>query len=144
MRRNIKTIASLKRLSRLELNEKRRHVAALHDDVEGIRDHAKTLESSLLSEQKAAAQNPDTALFYGSYAQSVVTRRNALAQQAIKTEKRLEEEMDTMKDCFRESKRHEIIENRRRAANQAEQDKRDQDQLDELGINNHRRNKDLV
>ena len=88
MRRHIKTLASLKRLSRLELNEKRRHVAALRDDVEDIRERGKTLESSLLDEQKASAQNLETALFYGSYAQSVVIKRNDLAQQAIKAEQR--------------------------------------------------------
>ncbi len=143
MRRTIKTLASLKRLSRLELNEKRRHVAALRDNVEGIRDHAKILESSLLDEQEAATQNREAALFYGNYAQSVVTKRNELAQQAIKAERRLEKEIDTMKDCFRETKRNEIVEDRRRAAEQAEKDKQDQDQLDELGIESHRRNKDI-
>ena len=48
-----------------------------------------------------------------------------------------------MKDCFQETKRHEIVEKRRRAADQAEKDKQDQDQLDELGIESHRRNKDV-
>ena len=130
-----KDIHSLIRLHDWQVDEKRRALAELLGAVSALEGRARKLESDLVSEQKAAADQPDeSGLYYGNYAEVVILRREELAGAIAEVEKQILDARDILSEAYRELKKYEVVQENRDARELAETERREQIVLDELGI----------
>ena len=126
------------RLSKWRLDERRRELRGLEDMLAGLVGELAALSRELESEQTAARRDNVISL-YGSYAKSVINRRENLERSIEETEVAVEEKKDEVSAAFQDLKRYEIAAERaaRRAAEEYE--RRDQAALDEIALSMHRR-----
>ena len=130
-----KDIHSLIRLHDWQVDEKRRALAELLGAISALEGQARKLESDLISEQKAAADQPDeSGLYYGNYAEVVILRREELTGAIAEVEKQILDARDILSEAYRELKKYEVVQENRDARDHAETERREQIVLDELGI----------
>jgi len=135
----MKGLPTLIRVHRWELEEKRRQLS----DREGLRDdfirELRRLEESLIENQKAAAFSPEVASTYGQYALQVIERRAVLEQSIEEAQGAVNEALDIVHVAFQELKKFETAQERIEARLLKEENRREQIELDELGLNMFRR-----
>jgi flagellar protein FliJ len=133
------TLDSLIRLHRWQLDEQRRRVADIEQLIAQLRAEMERLEAEVASEQAVAARSPEAAYAYGSYAGSLIERRRKLAQSLTATEAEAAKAREVLAEVFQEVKRYEIAATKRLLEQRALADKVQQNTMDELGIEIHRR-----
>jgi len=135
----VSTLDSLIRLHRWQVDEQRRRVADLEQLAEKLREDLRRLEAEQMNEQEVARTTPEIAYSYGSYAGALVERRRNLLRSLADAERRLSEARESLAAAYQEAKRYEIAAARRRLQHRRELDRADQANMDELGIEIHRR-----
>lgn len=133
------TLDSLIRLHRWQLDEHRRRVADFEQLIAQLRGEMERLDAEEASEQAAAARSREAAYAYGSYAGSVIERRRKLAQSLAATEAEAVKAREALAGVFQEVKRYEIAAAKRLLEQRALADRLQQNTMDELGIEIHRR-----
>ncbi len=135
----MKGLPTLIRVYRWELEEKRRQLA----DREELRDEfvreLRRLEKSLIENQKAAAYSTEVASTYGQYAVQVIERRKVLKQSIEEAQTVVNEAADTVHKAFQEVKKYETAQERIEARLLKEENRREQIELDDIGLNMFRR-----
>ena len=135
----MKGLPTLIRVYRWELEEKRRQLA----DREELRDEfvreLRRLEKSLIENQKAAAYSTEVASTYGQYAVQVIERRKVLKQSIEEAQTVVNEATDTVHKAFQEVKKYETAQERIEARLLKEENRREQIELDDIGLNMFRR-----
>jgi len=120
--------APLIRLARFKVEELQKQMADIEQVRVSIHDQIDRLEESVPEEQAVAAESKDGYLAYGSYARSVIQRKEKLRLDEVDAQADgLRERLET---AFGELKKFELLEERRlsriqdalRAAEQAEMD----------------------
>jgi len=136
----MKGLPTLIRVHKWELEEKRRQLS----EREGLRDdfiqELARLEESLIENQRAAAHSPEIAATYGVYALQVIEQREVLGQSIKETQVAVDEAADIVHLAFQEVKKYETAQERIEARLLKEENRREQIELDELGLNMFRRN----
>jgi flagellar export protein FliJ len=93
----------------------------------------------MTAEQKVAAGSVEAGIAYGQYAKGVIARRATLGQSLVEVEGQIRLALDDVAEAFRELKKFDIVK-ARRDREMAERTKRlQQSQLDEMGLQLHRR-----
>ncbi len=129
-----KDFKALVRVRKWALDEKQRELGEMLRVAEHLKHQRQELERALLSEQKVAAENPQTAGFaYGNFANAIIQEREALDQQIKAQEDKIDAFRDQVAQAFKEMKTAEISERNRVAALRAEEDRKEQETLDEIG-----------
>lgn len=126
------------RLSKWRLDEKRRELRGLEDMLAGLVGQLAALGQELEAEQ-AAAKRDNVISLYGSYAKSVIGRRENLERSIAETEVAVEEKKDEVSAAFQDLKRYEIAAERAARREAEEYERRDQAALDEVALTMHRR-----
>jgi len=135
-----KGLKSLVRLSEWNVDEKQRELAIVHEELSNAETMQSNLEDELRREQVMAQESPHEAgLFYGTYADGVINRRENLRQQILNIEGRVEEARDALNEAYREQKKYETVERNRQQRETAERERKEQLLLDELGLQNYSR-----
>lgn len=135
-----KGLKSIIRLNEWKVDEKRRVLGERLSQVADLEDGLEGLEKELINEQAVAQQAPHEAgLFYGGYANGVITRRDKFKSDIIQMEEQVQAARDDLNEAYRELKKFEIINRQREEREVAERDKKEQEMLDELGLQNHQR-----
>ena len=130
-----KGLGSLVRLAEWGVEQKRRALGDILGLLESYENKQKKLEQEIIDEQQAAADSPGEAGFlYGIYASNVIIRRKHLANLVQQTEIELEQARIELSDAYRDLKKYEIARDVREKREQKERDKKDQDMLDDLGL----------
>ena len=127
-------LKNLIRVHDWQVDEKRRHLGDLlrmQDDLQAQLDR---LGAELKREQALAAKDPESATFYGAYAEGVIQRRERLRASIVKMDQEVAVAREAVREAYRELKKYQIAEEHRLAAEADERAKRDQKTLDEIGL----------
>ena len=122
--------APLIRLARFKVEELQKQMAEIERARASIGGQIARLEQSVPEEQGVAAEDKDGYLAYGSYARSVIQRKEKLRLSLDEVDGQADALRTRLEDAFGELKKYELLEERRlariqdslRAAEQAEMD----------------------
>ncbi|NQW00059.1 MAG: flagellar FliJ family protein [Rhodospirillales bacterium] len=135
-----KGLKSMIRLNEWKVDQKRRVLGEKLSEIGALEDGLVALEDELLREQSTAQQSPHEAgLFYGAYANGVINRRDRFKTDIENMEEQIVAAREDLNVAYRELKKFEIIHKQREKREREELDKKQQQQLEELGLDNHRR-----
>lgn len=140
MARNAKGLKTLIRLSKFEVDEKRRVLTALQNQEERILHDIAASEMRLRQEQElAAADATGVGFLYGAYHRAWMERRQAMlgALQAVRQQ--IEAARDDLAEAFRTQKTYEVTQANRERREREEANHKEQLFLDEVGMTQHRR-----
>lgn len=136
----MRSLETLIRVQRRQLDQLRRDLAALETLAHDLREQAAALEAEVKTQQATAKRAaPEVAFAYSNFAQWAVERRARLAASIADVGGRLDAARAQASEAFQELKRFDIVLANRRARAREEASRRDQALLDEIGLEGHRR-----
>ena len=127
------------RLHKWQLDEKRRNLVDLEKMRDEIYQKLQDLQDELVSEQQKMTESSVVSISYGGYAQQVIVRRENMENSIAEINVSIEEMKDQVAESFKELKKYEVVEQREREREISERNRRQQNDLDEMAINMHRR-----
>jgi flagellar protein FliJ len=135
----VSDLKGLIRLSRWQVDERRRELAALEEFAAQLDEQRRRLEAEDERERAAAAASPEAAFSYPAYARVMSVRRHKLQQSQAEVVGQVARARDALAQAFQDLKRYEVAaENRAKLAEQREA-RRQQQIMDDLGIEGFRR-----
>jgi flagellar protein FliJ len=135
-----KSLKTLIRLSKWNVDEKRRVLVALQGREDEIMAAIQEAEARLIHEQQVASQDAMGVGFaYGNFANAWLARREQLMNMLEEVRKEIARARDDLSEAFNELKTYEITQRERERRAQEEMDKKEQAFLDEVGLTIHRR-----
>jgi flagellar export protein FliJ len=135
-----KSLKTLIRLAKWNVDEKRRVLTSLQAREDEILGIIEAEEKQLVEEQRIAAADATGAGFlYGAYADAWLRRREQLFATLDAVRAEIAVARDHLAEAFGELKTYEITQRERERRAQAEADRKEQQFLDEIGLNIYRR-----
>ncbi len=134
-----KDLHGLIRLTRHQVDERRRALGAKLRALHDLEEQSRRLEERLVAEQDVAARRPEFAITYGAFADGVNLARERLAQSITRAELEVQVAQDNLGIAYRELKTYEESQRLRDERSRREETRREQADLDEIGQNIHRR-----
>ncbi|WP_404402498.1 flagellar export protein FliJ [Pelagibacterium halotolerans] len=131
--------ASLIRLKKFQVDEKRRQVLQIETMIGDFERMAAELDQQIEIEHQKTGIT-DTAHFaYSTFAKAAMTRRDNLLVSANDMREKLEAAQDDLAEAIEDLKKVELLDQRENARENAEALKREQAEYDEIGRIRHRR-----
>ncbi len=137
----MKSLASLIRLVKWRIDEKRRELMDCEAAADALRLKLKQGEEEILAEQAAAKANFEAQLGYGAYAKRAIRRREALTEALAEAEAKVEAVRSELGELFLEQKQYEITQASRDRKERERLAKIEQGLLDEIALNQHKAKK---
>jgi len=135
-----KSLASLIRVGKWTVDEKRRALAALYAREEEVVAAIRAMDEQLEAERQAAAADATGAGFtFSQFYDRHMQRRAALVRQRDALRDEIELARDDLSEAYRQLKSYEQAEKQRLQRERAEADRKEQIELDEIGQTLHRR-----
>lgn len=136
----MKVVASLIRLHRWQLDEKRRVLAGIEQFRDDLQHQIERLEAEIAAEQQtAAAAGGDAAFAYGNYALGAIARRATLNQSLADVERQITVLREQVAEAFQELKKYELLQEQRGRRARDQQARRQTAEQDEIGLQGFRR-----
>lgn len=140
MAKPAKGLKTLIRLSKFNVDEKRRTLTALQAREDAIIEEIRQGEEQLRREQElAAADATGVGFAYGAFQKAWMVRRDLMHQALAAVRQQIEVARDDLAEAFREQKTYEVTQANREKREREEADRKEQIFLDEIGLNMHRR-----
>lgn len=139
MAKPAKGLKTLIRLSKFNVDEKRRVLTALQTREDQVIDEIRQAEEQLVREQRMASENQAVAFAFAAFYQAWAHHRHALEQALMAVRQQIEVARDELAEAFREQKTYEVTQANREKREREEADRKEQIFLDEIGLNMHRR-----
>ncbi len=140
MAKPAKGLKTLIRLSKFNVDEKRRTLTALQAREDHIVDEIRQGEEQLKQEQLlAAGDSTGVGFVYGAFQQAWMKRRDLMHQALAAMRREIEAAREDLAEAFRELKTYEITQANREKREREEADRKEQIFLDEVGSNIHQR-----
>ena len=131
----VKGVATLIRINEWTVDERRRELGARLKELDDLEAALDRLEKEVVDEQRIASTQPQTAGFlYGAYADSVIHRREQFQLTIASKQQEITVARDALGDAYRELKKYEVIYQNQQSKEAEEQARKDQVDLDELGL----------
>jgi flagellar export protein FliJ len=135
----VSALASLIRIHRWQLDERRRDLATLEDLAAQLREERRKLDAEDERERAAAAASPEAAFGYPGYARDLIDRRYKLERTRAEVADQIARARAALADAYQEVKRYEIAAANREKQQEEQEAKRQRRTLDELGVEGFRR-----
>lgn len=137
----MKGLPSLIKLKKREIDTQHREIAQLEAEHRKLAKEEKRLADELHRERSLAAEQPEMSPFYGDYSHANEQKQERLRelQQTILQE--IDIRKEKMAELFGELKKFEITQSNILAEQRKQQEKHEQERLDEIAIDQHRRKK---
>ena len=132
-------LPTLIRLQRAGLDQKRRRLADLEARFDDLRSSLADLEAEVCEQQRIAAASEEVGFAYADYAAAAIRRRHDLERAMAELDIDIAAARAEVGEAFRELKKLEIVRERREREALAEENRREQIILDDLGLEMHRR-----
>lgn len=140
MAKKSQEIKTLIRVQSWSVDEQRRMLNQLLDREQTIIEDGHRMDRQLIAEQQVAAADPAMAGFaYVAYAKNHRTKRDNLNTLLTALRVEIEQQRDALAEAYRELKVLEEVKKNWFKAEQAEEARREQIDLDEIAQNLHRR-----
>ena len=130
----MKSRETLIRLRKFQVDEKRRRVAQIESMVADFDRMAADLDREIATEQDRAGIHDPTHFAYPTYAKAAMQRRENLKRSADELKVQLDDAKAALGEAFEEMKKVELLDERDQARERAEEDAREQAELDAIGI----------
>lgn len=130
----MKSRETLIRLKKFQVDEKRRRVAQIEGMIAEFQRMATDLEREIQTEQERAGINDPTHFAYPTYAKAAIQRRENLNRSTDELRGQLEEARGYLADAFEDLKKVEMLDERDQARERAEENARDQADMDAIGL----------
>jgi flagellar FliJ protein len=135
-----KGLKTLIRLSKFNVDDKRRVLTALQDREEQIIEDIRQGEIQLKEEQRLASEDATgIGYLYGAYHKAWMHRRDHMHQALAAVRAEIEVARDELAEAFRQLKTYEITQANREKREREDADRKEQIFLDEVGATLHRR-----
>ena len=135
----MKALASLIRLHRFHLEEKRRTLAGFEGLMADLVRRLAQLEDEVARELRQAADSSIGNFIYGAYARNVILRRETLKKSMAALQIEIDGARQAVAEAFQEVKRYEIAKERMDERERDEAARREQIAQDDLSIEMFRR-----
>ena len=129
----------LVRLQEWELDQKRRMLADAESEVLALADRRRMLEEELEHEQEIAANSVEASLHYGTFANQIMARREALDSEILAKEGEVRAANNTMVEAYQELRKAEIARDKHNEEELRKAARLEQLEFDEIGRNLHLR-----
>ncbi|MER2519480.1 MAG: hypothetical protein ABTQ34_02195 [Bdellovibrionales bacterium] len=129
----MKSLATLIKLQKTRVDEKRQELARQMDILERTERAIAQLAIALVSEQQAASQNEESRATYGAWLRAAILRGKALEKERLANLAAVEAARDKLSEVFSEQKRYEQAESARLEALRKEEAHKETVTLDEVG-----------
>ncbi|WP_024512591.1 flagellar export protein FliJ [Bradyrhizobium sp. ARR65] len=130
----MKSRETLIRLKKFQVDEKRRRVAQIEGMIADFQRMSAELEREIQSEQERAGINDPSHFAYPTYAKAAIQRRENLLRSAEELKGQLEDAKGHLAEAFEELKKVELLDERDQARERAEENAREQADLDSIGL----------
>lgn len=130
---SMKSRETLIRLKKFQVDEKRRRVSQIESMIADFRRMSADLEREIAAEQERAGIDDPTHFAYPTYAKAAIARRENLLRSADELAVQLEDAQGQLADAFEELKKVELLDERDQARGRAEENAREQADLDNIG-----------
>ena len=130
----MKTRETLIRLMKFQVDEKRRRVAQIESMIAEFQRMSVELEREIQSEQDRAGINDPSHFAYPTYAKAAIQRRENLSRSADELRVQLEDAKALLSEAFEELKKVELLDERDQARERAEENAREQADMDSIGL----------
>src|SRR6202162_2254082 len=130
----MKSRETLIRLKKFQVDEKRRKVAQIETMIAEFERMAADLEREIKVEQDRAGIHDPGHFAYPTYAKAAIQRRENLKHSADELRIQLEDAKSALGEAFEEMKKVELLDERDQLRERAEEDAREQAELDAVGL----------
>ena len=130
----MKSRETLIRLRKFQVDEKRRRVAQIESMVADFDRMAADLDREIATEQDRAGIHDPTHFAYPTYAKAAIARRDNLKRSADELKTQLEDARLALAEAFEELKKVELLDERDQARERAEENAREQADMDSIGL----------
>ena len=134
----MKSRETLIRLKKFQVDEKRRKVAQIEGMIAEFDRMATDLDREIMAEQERAGIHDPAHFAYPTYAKAALTRRDNLKRSAVDLKIQLEDARAALGEAFEELKKVELLDERDQMREKADDDAREQAELDRIGLMRHR------
>lgn len=135
----MKSRDTLIRLKRFQVDEKRRQVAQIEAMMAEFMRMATDLDREIEMEQERAGIHDVAHFAYPTYARAARERRDNLVRSAEDLRGQLEDAQAQLGEAFEELKKVELLDERDSAREKAQENQREQADMDVIGLNQHNR-----
>ena len=135
-------LKNLIRVHSWQLDEHRRKLADMQRLKDDFLSRIAQLEADVKKEQKAAAEDNIVNFSYATYAAAVMERRETLQASIADLDPEIDRAEGEVSDAYRELKKYELALEVRERHKAAEMARREQNEMDEMGLNIYRRGLD--
>ena len=129
----MKSRETLIRLKKFHVDERRRKVAQIEAMIADFDRMVGDLDREIKTEQDRAGIHDPGHFAYPTYAKAAMTRRDNLKRSADELKVQLEDEKVALQEAFEELKKVELLDERDQMRERAEENARDQSELDAIG-----------
>jgi flagellar protein FliJ len=131
---SMKSRETLIRLKKFQVDEKRRKVAQIEGMIAEFERMAGDLEREIKVEQDRAGIHDPGHFAYPTYAKAAMQRRENLQRSADDLKIQLESATNALAEAFEDMKKVELLDERDQIRERAEENAREQAELDAIGI----------
>ena len=130
----MKSRETLIRLKKFQVEERRRRVAQIEGMISEFERISGDLERDIKIEQDRSGIHDPGHFAYPTYAKAAMQRRENLRRSADELKVQLDDAKASLGEAFEEMKKVELLDERDQARERAEEDAREQAELDAVGI----------
>ena len=130
----MKSRETLIRLKKFQVDEKRRRVAQIEGMIAEFDRIAGDLEREIKTEQDRAGIHDPGHFAYPTYAKAAMQRRENLRRSVSELRAQLDEAQAALGEAFEELKKVELLDERDQMRERAEEEAREQAELDAIGM----------
>ena len=130
----MKSRETLIRLKKFQVDEKRRKVAQIEAMMAEFDRIASELDREIKLEQDRAGIHDPSHFAYPTYAKAAIQRRENLKRSADELKVQLDDAKASLGEAFEELKKVELLDERDQARERAEENAREQMEMDSIGL----------
>ena len=130
----MKSRDTLIRLKKFQVDERRRKVAQIESMIAEFERMAGDLDREIKSEQERAGIHDPAHFAYPTYAKAAMVRKENLKRSADELKVQLDDAKAALGEAFEELKKVELLDERDQARERADENAREQSELDTIGI----------
>ncbi len=130
----MKSRDTLIRLKKFQVDEKRRKVAQIEGMIAEFERMANDLDREIKTEQERAGIHDPAHFAYPTYAKAAMQRKENLKRSADELKGQLDDAKAALGEAFEELKKVELLDERDQARERADENAREQNELDTIGM----------
>ena len=130
----MKSRDTLIRLKKFQVDERRRKVAQIESMIAEFERMAGDLDREIKSEQERAGIHDPGHFAYPTYAKAAMTRKENLKRSADELKVQLDDAKAVLGEAVEELKKVELLDERDQARERADENAREQNELDTIGM----------